>query len=348
MNVRTVRTALVVATLALLVLLGGSGAAAGRTSTTQLPRFIWGAYIGDQFTGEQPPWDWNAVTAFQAKNTGGRHISALHWSVGTPWDHDFNYWRGALEIARNAGVISVVDMGTAKVPLRTITKGTYDTALQTWATEAAAWGQPLLIRFDFEMNGRWYSWGTRPSNQNTPADFVAAWRHVHRIFTTAGATNVLWAWCPNIDPYHQMTDMAKVYPGNNYVDWTCLDGYNFGKPWAGFTKLYSDSYHRVLQLAPNKPMLIGEMGSTERHGNKAHWIRDMFEALAKHFRHVRGLLWFDVFGPNVPGHPIDWPVETSKASSAAFKVGIGITLARFCHGLGGNAKAQCLGTAATP
>ncbi len=341
MNARTIRNVLVVVlALAFVALFAGGVSADARPSLAPQSRgFLWGAWIGDQFTGQQPPWDWKAVEAFEARNTGGRHISALHWSVGTPWDHDFNYWRGALDIARNAGVTSVVDMGTDKVPLRTIANGAYDSALKLWATQAAAWGQPVLIRYDFEMNGRWYSWGTRPGNQNTPADYVAAWRHVHQIFTTAGATNVLWAWCPNIDPYHQMTDLAKLYPGNNYVDWTCLDGYNFGKPWARFTKLYSSTYRRVLRLAPSKPMLIGEIGSTQRGGNKAHWIRDMFAALAKRFRHIHGLLWYDVYSVKA------WPIETSKASSSAFSRGIASTLARVCTGLSGGAKAQCLGRA---
>ena len=338
MNARTTRTFLVVSALALVALFAGGVSADARTSVApQSTRFLWGAWIGDQFTGSQPPWDWRAVKLFEAKNTGGRHISALHWSVGTPWDHDFNYWRGALDIASNAGTTSVVDMGTAKVPLRTIANGAYDNSLQKWATQAAAWGQPVLLRYDFEMNGRWYSWGTTPYNQNTAADYVAAWRHVHQIFTTAGASNVLWVWCPNIDPYHHMTDLAKLYPGNSYVDWTCLDGYNFGKPWTRFTKLYTSSYRQILRLAPTKPMLIGETGSTVRGGNKAHWIRNMFTALATRFRHIHGLLWYDVYSVEA------WPIETSKASSNAFSRGIASTLTRVCTGLTGGAKVQCLG-----
>ena len=45
-------------------------------------------------------------------------------------------------------------MGTAKIPLRTIANGGKDTALQQWASQAASWGHPFLLRFDFEMNGK--------------------------------------------------------------------------------------------------------------------------------------------------------------------------------------------------
>lgn len=337
---------LVIAALSLLALLG-SGASANvhaSAAAPQLPRFLWGAWIGNQFTGTRPPWDWNAVTAFEAANAGGRHVSVLHWGVGTPWAHDFNYWRGPFNLVQDAGAVSAVDMITGSASLRKIANGAYDTALTQWATEAAAWGNPFLLRFDFEMNGQWFQWGTRPLNRNTPASFVAAWRHVHRLFTRSGATNVLWVWCPNIDPYHEMTSLSRLYPGNSYVDYTCLDGYNFGKPWTSFTKLYARSYKQIRQIAPSKPMILGEVASTGHRGSKAHWIRDMFKALGTRFRHIHGFLWWDEYGSHHPGHPSDWPIETSKASSAAFSKGIGNTLARLCRGFAGAAKQRCLGT----
>lgn len=346
MNARTVRNVLVVVSaLAVVSLLAGGVSAGARTSGLSQPtRFLWGAWIGDQFTGSQPPWDWKAVKDFEARNTGGRHINALHWGVGAPWDHDFNYWRGAANIASEAGVVSVVDMATNSVPLRTIANGSYDPALTKWATEVAAWGKPILLRFDFEMNGRWFPWGTTKWNQNTPGDYVAAWRHVHDVFRANGATNVQWVWCPNIALHHKNSLLQKDYPGPNYVDWTCLDGYNFSNPWVSFQRVYDWSYHRIMRFAPHKPMLIGEVGSTEHGGSKALWIRNMFGALATRFRHVHGLLWYDVYG-GTGKNASDWPIETSRSSSSAFSRGIGRTLARVCGGLSGGTKAQCLGRA---
>jgi mannan endo-1,4-beta-mannosidase len=344
MNARTVRNVLVVSTLALATVLGRGVSADARTSAApQLPRFLWGAWIGDQFTGQQPPWDWKAATDFEAANSGGRHISALHWGVGEAWDHDFNYWRGALNAAQYAGALSLVDMDTGSVPLHAIASGAEDSALHEWATEAASWGEPLLLRFDWEMNGGWYPWGTKAGKtSNTPAAFVAAWRHVHELFTNAGATNVLWVWCPNIDPKYRNAPLSRLYPGNSYVDWTCLDGYNWGAPWTSFTKLYANTYRRIARLAPRKPMIIGEVASSGRSFRKARWIHSMFTALATSFHKIHGLLWYDVYARE-RGHVKAWPIETSKASSKAFKSGIGSTLERVCRGLGGSAKAQCLG-----
>ena len=44
----------------------------------------------------------------------------------------------------------------------------------------------MLFRFDFEMNGDWFSWGMDPNA------FKAAWVRVHTIFADAGADNLLW------------------------------------------------------------------------------------------------------------------------------------------------------------
>jgi hypothetical protein len=329
--------------LGLIVLFGCSAAALGRASVApRWPRFLWGAWIGTQFTGSEPPWSWQAVQDFEAKNAGGRHVSVVAWGVAPPWLHDFDYGRGAFDAAEEGGTVPVVDMSTRGVRLRDIAAGAQDSALRTWAEEAKSWGHPFLLRFDFEMNGQWFAWGTRPKNHNTPASFVAAWRHVHRIFTAVGATNVAWVWCPNIDPYHKMTSLRRLYPGNAYVDWTCLDGYNRDAPWMSFTELFGDTYHRIMQLAPGKPMIIGEVASTGHGGNKAEWIRNMFHALATRFRHVHGLVWYDKYGLPTESGPRDWPIERSRSASAAFRKGISRTLARVCRGFAGAARARCM------
>lgn len=324
------RKVLLVGGLALLLLFGFATAASGRRAASTAPGqpFLWGAWIGKQFTGTEAPWSWQAVTDFETKNAGGRHVNLVHWGVGTPWDHNFNWWLSPLNRVRRAGAISLVDMDTASVPLSRIAAGAYDSALRTWASQARTWGHPFLLRFDFEMNGGWYPWGTRPRNTNTAADYVAAWRHVHDIFSAAGATNVRWVWCPNTaPPHHLMTSFASLYPGSAYVDWTCLDSYNFGTPWTSFRKLTAGSYHQIMRLAPTKPMIIGEVATTGRGGSKARWIRSMFHALSTKFRAIHGLVWFDK-PALVDNKPYDWPIETSPAASLAFSSGIAGRLTR--------------------
>jgi beta-mannanase len=59
------------------------------------------------------------------------------------------------------------------------------------------------------MNGTWSPWAVGV-NGNTAAHYVAAWRHVHRIFTKVGATNATWVWCPNVDPNAMFTPFRTV------------------------------------------------------------------------------------------------------------------------------------------
>jgi glycosyl hydrolase family 26 len=299
--------------------------ASTKTSTTS-SRLYWGAWIGSQFTGSEAPWDWNAVTAFQSQDSGGRPISVVQWS--SPFFASFcsssgacNFSTGTFESVREHGVIPFFSWANGRLSDRDVAAGAYDAYITSWAQAAKAWGHPFFLRFSWEMNGSWFAWGVG-NNGTTAADYVAMWRHVHDIFTRVGASNATWVWCPNVDPSGTLANLASLYPGDAYVDWTCLDGYNGDVPWTSFANLFGATYDRIVAIAPSKPMIIGEVGSTESGGSKATWIQSMFAALPTRFPDIRGLLWFDKFESGPGGHN-DWPIETSASSSAAFASGIG-------------------------
>jgi len=55
---------------------------------------------------------------------------------------------------------------------------------------------------------------------NNPTLCVAAYWHLHVIFTAVDATNVVWAWCPNVtDTDGSNRTTMDYYPGDSYVDW---------------------------------------------------------------------------------------------------------------------------------
>jgi beta-mannanase len=207
--------------------------------------------------------------------------------------------------------------------LSDVIAGTYDSYIREFATAAKNWGHPFFLRFNWEMNGRWFPW-SEGVNGNKSGEFVTAWRHVHDIFTSVGATNVTWVWCPNIDPGNIFLNLASQYPGDKYVDWTGLDGYNWGtnpaKPdkWRSFDELYKSTYDKIVNtVAPSKPMMVGEVGSTEYGGSKASWISDMLAKVPTAYPKIRGLLYFEKYDSNM-----DWPIETSSSATSAFKAGI--------------------------
>ncbi len=182
-------------------------------------------------------------------------------------------------------------------PLSDVAIGVYDAEIFTWFEQAAAWGHNFILRFNHEMNGNWFDWGTQSGNtyNNTPADFVAAWQHVHDLARLANAANVSWLWCPNIDGTGQPS-FASLYPGTDYVDRTGLDGYNKTQPGftRTFTQIYGASYDLLLAVAPDKSITIGEVSSREIFTDKAQWITDMLlREIPNDFPMVDSVLWFN-------------------------------------------------------
>jgi hypothetical protein len=208
------------------------------TSSTSSSLY-WGAWIGSQFTGREAPWDWNAVTAFEQRNAGGKHLSVVQWS--SPFSASYcggncNFATSTFDSVRQHGVIPFFSWANSGISDGDIAAGNWDSYVTSWATAAKNWGHPFFLRFDWEMNAPWFNWGVG-NNGTTAAQFVAAWRHVHDIFTSVGASNVTWVWCPNVDPGGKLASLSSLYPGDGYVDWTCLDGYNGNIPWTSFTNL---------------------------------------------------------------------------------------------------------------
>jgi hypothetical protein len=277
------------------------------------------------------PWDSNTWNKFQAD--AGRKVSIVHWGVPAPWTSSFNNQLTAHNLVVGAGDVSLLDMNSGSVALKDIASGQYDSSITTWAQQAKAFGHPFFLRWDWEMNGRWFSWGTTSTNVNTAADYVAAWRHMHDIFKNVGATNVTWVWCPNA-VFSGSTPLSSLYPGDAYVDWTCIDAYNKGGTgWTSFADLFSTTYGQLLQLAPSKPIMIGETSSAETGGSKATWITNALAALPAQFPQVRACVWMN-WQLVESGTTYPWQIESSSSAQTAFANGISSSYFRAGGGLG--------------
>jgi mannan endo-1,4-beta-mannosidase len=296
----------------------------------------WGAWIGNQLTGTEAPWDMNAVTKFE--QMAGKKLSVVNFSA--PFANCssscsfYNFPTSEFNSIRSHGSIPFYSWGSQSIPvpsnlsepnfqLSDVISGTYDSYIRKFAEAAKAWGHPFFLRFDWEMNGGWFAWA-QGVNGNKSGEYVAAWRHVHDIFTEVGATNATWVWCPNVDPENQMQSLGGLYPGDAYVDWTGLDGYNWGtdptRPdrWRTFDQLYSSTYKKITEtVAPSKPLMVSEVGTTEYGGSKANWIKEMLNTVPVNYPKIRGLLYFEKYDDGM-----DWPIETSSSATSAFSAGI--------------------------
>lgn len=246
----------------------------------------------------------------------GRKPALVEWyeSFGEPL-----FYPRQLPIPGDAGAVPMITWGpargTAGVPLAAIAAGADDSYLRTAAAAAAAWKRPMFIRFAHEMNLPGSPWGPGVAG-NTPAGFVAAWRHVVSIFRSAGAKNVRWVWSPNVD-CAGACPFDAFYPGDAWVDWVALDGYNYGPvddiAWMSVDEIFGHSYDDLARLT-TKPVMIAETASTEDGGDKAAWIvQGLLDQVPTRLPRVRAVVWFQ------RDKETDWRINSSAPSSAAFR-----------------------------
>ncbi len=207
--------------------------------------------------------------------------------------------------------------------LASIISGTHDAYIKQFATDAKNWGHPFFLRFAHEMNGTWYPWD-EGINTNKTGEYVAAWRHVHDVFTQVYQTpsivpsNVTWVWSPNVE-YGGSIPLDRLYPGPSYVDWVGMDGYNHGtansySPWQTFSTVFSSTYNHITSLAPNKPLMIGETASEESGGDKGAWLADAFGTkIPNTFPKIKAVILF-----NKKTGGWNWPIESSLNAQHAF------------------------------
>jgi hypothetical protein len=307
---------------------------AGKSNVPPTTKY-WGAWIGSQLTGEEAPWDMGAVAKFEQLT--GKGVSMVNFSspfadCSSSNCNFYEFPEESMERIREHGAIPFFSWASQSTPaslnqpnfqLADVISGAHDAYIRQFAEEARDWGHPFFLRFNWEMNGNWFAW-MEGVNGNQPGESVTAWRHVHDIFTAVGADNVTWVWCPNIDPGGKMRDLASLYPGDEYVDWTGLDGYNWGtnpaRPdkWRSFDSLYKSTYTKITEtIAPSKPLIVSEIGSTEHGGSKSAWIKDMLAKVPTEYPKIRGLLWFEKYDDGM-----DWPLATSSSAGSAFAAGI--------------------------
>jgi mannan endo-1,4-beta-mannosidase len=190
--------------------------------------------------------------------------------------------------------------------VQAIAHGASDTYITRFARAVRALNLPVAISFGHEMNGDWYPWGTE---QTTAADFVMAWRHIHNLFTAAGASNVIWVWNPNAIYPVPDVKLKPYYPGDSYVDWAGITGYFATTGPQTYATLYAPTIKEIKRFT-RKPLIIAET-SVETGAAEPACARNLVRTLTSH-REVLGFIWFDY---NKDG--VDWRVESRPILRAA-------------------------------
>jgi beta-mannanase len=264
------------------------------------------------------------------------HVMEMYWPLlqnPYPATEGTNFPCSVLQADQASGIVLMTlipgdnDAGagaTGEPTEAEIANGTFDAALEGWATGIKTCGQKVLLRFAHEMNGNWYAWS--PGQNGNPADgsgFIAMWQHVWNLFQQNGAdaSLVRWIFSPNVPSGPSTpTPISSVYPGDAYVDILALDGYNWGTgnggEWQTFTEVFLDGYALVAGLNPTKPIMVAETGCSTSNGDtaKGDWITSALGAeIPTAFPRFETVVYFDIDSDGV-----DWALDSGPLATRAF------------------------------
>lgn len=216
---------------------------------------------------------------------------------------------------------------------RRIREGEYDRIITAWADQLERWAlgpngertpeRRLYFRPAHEMNGDWFPWSA--TDETSPADYIGMWRRIHDIFadTALDETHIQWMWAPNADEVGDVR-AEEYYPGDEYVDWIGLDGFNFGdvEPWSDWRtpeEIFSGMLSRTREIT-EKPTALTEFASTSYHNGeyrpakKAHWIEQAYAMIER--EGIEMACWFDI--DKEGEDESDWAVFGGDRGTATF------------------------------
>jgi mannan endo-1,4-beta-mannosidase len=180
------------------------------------------------------------------------------------------------------------------VDFQDILDGKFDDYIENFANLLGSFKKPVYLRFAHEMNGDWYPWsGSAVGAEN----YKAVYRYIKDKFDGLGVDSIKWVFSINWENVPKANNYRQAYPGDNYVDYIGIDGYNWGvsqswSKWMSFEDIFGPVYKEICEIY-DKEIIITEFSSTSKGGDKAKWIKDAFLKI-KQMKKVRGFILFNV------------------------------------------------------
>jgi beta-mannanase len=199
--------------------------------------------------------------------------------------------------------------GDRSFSLDDILDGKCDQLLERFARGAKAFGKAVFVSFAHEMNANWYPWS------GDPEKYKQAYQYVHDRIESYGAKNITWVWNPDVS-----SSFNDYYPGDRYVDWIALDGYNtqdYGAPWKNFKELFGSALDNAAKFG--KSIMIGEFASdandgTDEGNRKPEFLRNAIDFMANDKR-IRAFIYFDA-DKIEEGEQKHWSLDTPESIKA--------------------------------
>ena len=276
-----------------------------------------GAWVGGPGQSPQPTKE--NVRAFQ--DLQDAHLDLISYFAVFDVD-DWKRVQVYADIAKENGSTLVVTWMPKGHNAQEIVDGKTDNYIREFAKGIKNYSEEIWLRPLHEANGDWYDWGVgKKGAGNTDANVAEAFRRIVKIFREENVKNVKWVWTTNVTNHGEGATLTGNYPGDEFVDYISIDGYNWGKcqswsSWQTFSQVFKKSYDALAKI--NKPLFIAEISSSEKGGSKAEWIADMFEHFRTDYSRVFAVMWFS----QSKDYEGDWALNTSQATVDAWKEGI--------------------------
>jgi len=208
------------------------------------------------------------------------------------------------------GAVPMLELEPFGVPLASIADGRDDAYLLKYASAVRSLHAQVLMSFEPESNGDWYSWGY---THVRPATEVAAWQHVVKLFRRAGDRNVTWVWIINV-AYRGSGPITALWPGSGYVDEIGIDGY-FQSSHDTFSTVFGLTF-AALRRITDKPVLVSETSASLAAGQS----RALGQLAAGVVRYgLVGFIWFDIDQTGERGRgKADWSIDDNPSALTAY------------------------------
>jgi hypothetical protein len=200
---------------------------------------------------------------------------------------------------------------------RDIAAGAQDAYILAFARSLATFRGRVDLRYAHEMNGTWYPWS------HDPVAYRRAWRHIVRLFRSAGASNVRFVWSPNPSlyvPFKNWRRSVRVYwPGAGYVDAVGSTMINFGGNKQYAVRRFVPRLHALRRLY-DKPVMLTEVSTA--HRGRLRWLTSLRRML-RGTPWIRSVAWFQHASRGqvqIKGTGrLDWDVQADPAAAAILR-----------------------------
>lgn len=230
--------------------------------------------------------------------------------------------------------------------LQNIIDGHFDNDLHAWCKLARDFGTALLVEYGTEVNSDSFAWSGisngagatdeygDPAQPDGPERFKDAYRHIIQICRDEGANNITWVFhiLGESHPEDDWNKMEFYYPGDDWIDWIGVSIYGTHTPQNSYFSIFSivmDAiYPRIVELAPQKPIIIAEFGTAKNNplADQTQWARDaLTQITSQRYPNLIGFSWWNEWWQNDddPAHDTTMRVQDNPELADVFQEFVG-------------------------